>query len=394
LSVLKRTPATDNARDALIDRAHGAESVLGSFEAASERLRRLVPYDAAVWAATDPTTNMPTAPTRAENLEERIRSVGFGAIERFWEGEYLEPDFNSFGELARAERPAAGLDLATGGRPARSMRFREVLRAKGFRDELRAVLRVDGVPWASLNLFREQGRRPFDSAEIDLVSRLSAPLGEAIRAHARAPLPVTSSRLERGPGLMVFAAHGELLSANDEALAWLEELPVDGWEKQLRPGSPARLAGLPLVLVSIVMRARAGALKNEGGTSRCRMRAAGGRWLVCHASCLRDSDGMLGNTALVIEPAKSSEIAPIIVQAYELTEREREITQLVAVGASTAEMAERLFLSPHTVRDHLKAIFEKVGVSSRGELVAKLFAEHYAPVHLAPENGDWVNDSS
>jgi DNA-binding CsgD family transcriptional regulator len=38
-----------------------------------------------------------------------------------------------------------------------------------------------------------------------------------------------------------------------------------------------------------------------------------------------------------------------------------------------------LHLSPHTVRDHLKAIFAKVDVASRGELSAKLFAEHYAP---------------
>lgn len=30
------------------------------------------------------------------------------------------------------------------------------------------------------------------------------------------------------------------------------------------------------------------------------------------------------------------------------------------------------------MRDYIKAIFEKAGVSSRGELVAKLFAEHYA----------------
>jgi DNA-binding NarL/FixJ family response regulator len=36
------------------------------------------------------------------------------------------------------------------------------------------------------------------------------------------------------------------------------------------------------------------------------------------------------------------------------------------------------------VRDHLKAIFGKVGVTSRGELVAKLFAEHYMPAMHAP----------
>ena len=50
---------------------------------------------------------------------------------------------------------------------------------------------------------------------------------------------------------------------------------------------------------------------------------------------------------------------------------------MIACGMGTAEIAATLFVSPHTVRDHVKAIFEKVGVSSRGELTAKLFAEHY-----------------
>jgi hypothetical protein len=41
-----------------------------------------------------------------------------------------------------------------------------------------------------------------------------------------------------------------------------------------------------------------------------------------------------------------------------------------------------LCLSPHTVPDYVKSTFEKVGVSSRGELVARLFAEHYVePLH-------------
>jgi hypothetical protein len=40
------------------------------------------------------------------------------------------------------------------------------------------------------------------------------------------------------------------------------------------------------------------------------------------------------------------------------------------------------------VRDYVKAMFEKVRVSSRGELVAKLFADHYAPVHLDPSQHD------
>jgi DNA-binding CsgD family transcriptional regulator len=84
----------------------------------------------------------------------------------------------------------------------------------------------------------------------------------------------------------------------------------------------------------------------------------------------------------VIEPAKASEIASIVVEAYRLTGREVQVARLVARGLSTNEIASTLFLSPHTVRDHLKAIFQKVGVSSRGELTSKLFAE------LARERGD------
>ncbi|HEX4992882.1 MAG TPA: helix-turn-helix transcriptional regulator [Rubrobacteraceae bacterium] len=52
-----------------------------------------------------------------------------------------------------------------------------------------------------------------------------------------------------------------------------------------------------------------------------------------------------------------------------LTKREGEITRLVMGGLST----------PNTVRDHFKAIFDKVGVRSRRELVAQIFAQHYQP---------------
>lgn len=57
----------------------------------------------------------------------------------------------------------------------------------------------------------------------------------------------------------------------------------------------------------------------------------------------------------------------------------------MARGLSNPEIAAELTLSPHTVRDHLKAIFAKVGVGSRGELVAKLFAEHYGPALHRPD---------
>jgi DNA-binding CsgD family transcriptional regulator len=379
------TSTAARGRRELIAQAGEADDVRELFGAASRRLRRLVPFDAAVWLVTDPATCLPTAPTRSENMEHRCRLSADDCV-RVWEHEFLLEDENLFSDLARQDMPAAGLRLATGDRPGRSARYREVMRPKGFGDELRAVLRADGSPWASITLFRDEGRPPFDAAETELVASLSRPLGEAVRDHAKPVVPGAVQSDARGPGLILFARTGELISVNDDALAWLEELPGDFGERT------DLAASMPIFVVATLMRARAIAEERERGIARARMRSRSGRWLVCHASCLRDHNGEIGDTALVIEPARASEIAPLVAQALELSPREQQITELISLGLGTAEIASRLYLSVHTVRDYVKAIFEKVGVSSRGELVAKLFAEHYAPIHLDPSGLELVGE--
>ena len=48
-------------------------------------------------------------------------------------------------------------------------------------------------------------------------------------------------------------------------------------------------------------------------------------------------------------------------------------------GHSTAQVSAALFIAPYTVQDHLKSIFEKVGVHSRKELMGRVFFEHFLP---------------
>jgi DNA-binding CsgD family transcriptional regulator len=54
----------------------------------------------------------------------------------------------------------------------------------------------------------------------------------------------------------------------------------------------------------------------------------------------------------------------------QLTEREREVLVLVAMGAQTREIAEKLFLSPETVKSHVQNSLDKLGASTRANAVA------------------------
>ena len=84
-----------------------------------------------------------------------------------------------------------------------------------------------------------------------------------------------------------------------------------------------------------------------------------------------------------MERARPYLVADRLVRAYALTPRERDVVGGLSKGWSTRRIAFELDLADYTVQDHLRAVFDKVGVRSRKEVLAKLFFEHYLPQHRA-----------
>jgi len=322
-----------------------------------------MPIDAWCFPTADPATLMITG-----NVGEGLPAE---AAPRFFEIEYSVADINKFAELARRAEPVAGLSDTTGGNVSRSARWREVFHPLGLEDDLRAALIADGACWGYLALHRGGAHGAFDADELRLVSRVVAHLAEGLRTSLILDMAEGDLSAD-GPGLVLL---------NDDLEVIASTAVADRWLADLHTHEQPDIGSLPASVYAVTARLRA--LERSPDLDpqlipRSRVRTAAGRWLVVHATRLAETTGP-SRIAVIIEPAQPAEIALVIVQAYDLSAREREVTQQVIRGLSTSEIAERLFISPHTVQDHLKAIFEKVGVSSRRELVARIWTQQYWP---------------
>jgi DNA-binding CsgD family transcriptional regulator len=336
------------ARDRLLTAIADDLPVADVLQAMVASLHDVALFDACAMLLTDPETMLPSAGV--------VEGFPLASCGPFWDNELLDPDFMKFNALARSTEPVATLYQETDGDLGRSPRYQKLFAHTGADDELRVAFTAGSTCWAVAALVRPAGAGPFTTEEVHAVRQVVPVATRALR-HAVGSL--SGSHSVAGPAMLVVDADGRIESMTTDAEAILHDLRTHGLDGMVTPTA----------VMAAALRA-----KSSRSESRVALRAQGlsGRWLKLHASPL----GTDGRVAVMIEPARPVDLVPILLEYFGMTERETEVVFLLARGLSTKEIAAELCISTHTVNDHIKVIFTKAGVSSRGELVARLFADY------------------
>jgi DNA-binding CsgD family transcriptional regulator len=282
--------------------------------------------------------------------------------EEFLASEYAGSDVHELSGVARSEAGISTIHEAAGGDPSGSARWQANMQLGGDQEMIAALRTEQGDVWGALSLYREPGDTMFDEADKELLKSIAPHLARGVRTGLLLG-EATDPEWPDSPGLVVLTEDLEVESATPGVERWLGDLPDGDWAD----------GRLPTAVRSVAARGFSDA--SEPTVTRARSRT--GTWVVLHGAPLIAADSR--RVAVIVEPAHPARITPLLMSAYGLSEREQDVTRLVLRGESTSAIAAELFLSPHTVQDHLKRIFEKTGVRSRRDLVGKVFFAHYEP---------------
>jgi DNA-binding CsgD family transcriptional regulator len=334
----------------------------------SEILRELgrqFDFDAHVWLLTDPVTSVgcsPLADVPVDDLPALIRL------------KYLT-DVNRWTRMAAGKKRAGSLVEATGGNLEASLIWRDMLREYDIVDMASVVFADNHFCWGFLDLWRSAPGVPFDTKGIAFLSELAVPITAALRrcqaATFGAPAPQVSSA--KGPVILLLDEGLRVTSQTTAAHDWLDLLVPP------QPGRAPVPAGAYNVAAQLVA--------SEQGVDRnqplARVHLANSLWVTMRATRLSGAEASgasaPGAIAVTIEETSPPDRLEVFSLAFGLSPRQRELVSLMAAGADTKEMATRLFLSQHTVQDHLKTIFDKTSTHSRRTLLSRVLGTQPGP---------------
>lgn len=310
-----------------------------------------------ILGGADPTTAVMSTATRVAGLPDEMASP-------WMQNEAFEDDFNKFVELHRSSVGATTIHRSTQDNPMLSSRYR-LNRRMGFGPEMRITFSSGRDCWGIASFVRDHNDDDFDEIALKWVDDLRPEIAAGLQHSMNHRLPEFR---EHTPGVVTLDLEGRVTSVTSEARTLLGDLwmcSIEGLNGSDVPGE--------VHMVAALARAQGTA---TAGLARTRMRGRSGRWITVHGEPTFTTDGEPTGVALVIEQSRPVDVLPIVLASYGLTPRERNVFAEMTHGQTASEIAERLFISHHTVRDHFKSIFSKTGTNSRGELMALLFQHH------------------
>jgi len=329
--------------------AHSGLELDAAFTAFDALLRPHVQYAIASWSTHDPATGLFTSCTMSGAPKDPVGEA------RLFRCEFSAGEPASYRSLIGQHGSAVILSDVTEGELNRASRYRDIFEPFGLTDELRAVLWVDGIAWGSATLLRAGGR--FEAGDVKVVSAIARQAADAIRLALLREAARRPEVVEEPPGIF---------SAEPDGLVNPTTVPASYW---------LDLVGMKLVTA---VNATAAAIRANPGWSGASSRLAlsDGRVLSIHAAAMiRDE----GTVAVIVDRARPAEVSAMLVDAYGLTARQRDVLGRLLLGRPMTHLAHSLGISEHTAQDHRKAIYRQMGVSSRSELAAMLQFEQYDP---------------
>lgn len=321
------------------------------------QLRRAIGFDLWCSPLVDPDSLIPHRPVVSDALP-------FGArLPLLLVEDQAADEIISRAKLARLADPVCVLSAATKGDLARSRRWRDCGQPVGMGDELRAAVVDEHGCWASFELLRGSDDPPFEAEDANLMR-------DAARILARRLRLASVSAADDGG---VDAGQTGVLIVDEDLQPQGFTQAAREWFALLRAGEHPESTPLPTHVYAVVGRLLAAEAGHDPRRpARVRVRTSAARWAIIEAARM---EGVAGAIAVSVHGATAEDILALVARAHGLSARERELLALVLEGLSTRELAGRMFISRYTVQDHLKSVFDKLGVRSRRELVTGTFGQ-------------------
>lgn len=315
-------------------------------------IHQVIGFDAYAWLLTDPRTSVGSAPLAdVPCLPELPLLVRLKYV----------TDVNRW--TALTDSPVASLHDATDGDLSRSRLWRDLLYRYDIGDVASLVHRDRFGCWGFLDLWRSGSTAQFTPAEIGYLAGIVAPVTTALRrCQASTFVPASGDARRIGPVVLLLSPDLDVLRQTGETQEYLRALVPPAEGQAPIPASAYNVAAQLLAVEQGI----------DQNPPSARAHVSDGRWVTLRAARIGEA-GALGDRdiAVTIEETSPTERADLFASAFGFSARERELLNHLMPGTDTRQIAGLMFLSEHTVQDHLKSIFAKTATHNRPTLLSR-----------------------